>query len=598
MTAEQILACDFINAEFPKYQKQLFSTVTFENLVSEAHSLNAIESAVSSEISLGIHFDKIFESAGNRVKDYYTNLSLGKNQILEEARALGLTTQQINEAIDDFRNFIKHKLFEEAMALGAPVEGTMDGFGTALTGGEKKAPAAGSKWTILGTLKKVWNALTEGGSVIGIIHFIIDIIGLVGDFIFPGVGVVADIINAIIYAIRGKWMLAIISLIAAIIMGAGDGLKIFKPVAKPAETIFVKLAKKGGVEEAAEALAKTGSKGPVMRFLGLLASMVGTALSKASTLLAKFIQGIGKIVSWIPGLGGLLRPIFDGLGGILTKFGDSMSLFASNFKLLEKGAVKNIDDLLAKKAFSRITPDGKFVELVEPLTSKVFRFPADDVAKAYTMTATKGGKTMTFKTGAELVKYHKAVASPAVKAAFRDRIGAFLKTRFNAETVAAFKTRLSYFIGKQIYKLIFGSDFVPGKSKWSKDEVEGHGNGAFNDFINRRIEEEKRKTGADYVPSLVLDSTDQEAFDKITDYQNHYAQISGKPSIMHVVYDKADESPDAKQFKTFFDKVAAGEVKRGGSGDIVNTGTSTSVRDVAKNNESRTVLSFKDFKKV
>ena len=596
MTAEQILACDFINAEFPKYQKQLFSTVTFENLVSEAHSLNAIESAVPSEISLGIHFDKIFESAGNRVKDYYTNLSLGKNQILEEARALGLTTQQINEAIDDFRNFIKHKLFEEAMALGAPVEGTMDGFGTALSGGEKKAPAAGSKWTILGTLKKVWNALTEGGSVIGIIHFIIDIIGLVGDFIFPGVGVVADIINAIIYAIRGKWMLAIISLIAAIIMGAGDGLKLFKPVAKPAEQIFVKLARKGGVEEAAEALAKTGSKGPVMRFLGLLASMVGTALSKASTLLAKFIQGIGKIVSWIPGLGGLLRPIFDGLGGILTKFGDSMSLFASNFKLLEKGgakvAVKEIDDAIASGVNFYISKDGKWVTLL----GKDTKYPAEAIANAYKMVNPKNN--ILFKNGAEWVKYHKAVTSPAAKAAFRDRIGAFLKTRFNAETVAAFKTRLPYFIGKQIYKLIFGSDFVPGKSKWSKEEVEGHGNGAFNDFIRRRIEEEKRKTGADYVPSLVLDSTDQEAFDKITDYQNHYAQISGKPSIMHVVYDKADESPDAKQFKTFFDKVAAGEVKRGGSGDIVNTGTSTSVRDVAKNNESRTVLSFKDFKKV
>ena len=596
MTAEQILACDFINAEFPKYQKQLFSTVTFENLVSEAHSLNAIESAVPSEISLGIHFDKIFESAGNRVKDYYTNLSLGKNQILEEARALGLTTQQINEAIDDFRNFIKHKLFEEAMALGAPVEGTMDGFGTALSGGEKKAPAAGSKWTILGTLKKVWNALTEGGSVIGIIHFIIDIIGLVGDFIFPGVGVVADIINAIIYAIRGKWMLAIISLIAAIIMGAGDGLKLFKPVAKPAEQIFVKLARKGGVEEAAEALAKTGSKGPVMRFLGLLASMVGTALSKASTLLAKFIQGIGKIVSWIPGLGGLLRPIFDGLGGILTKFGDSMSLFASNFKLLEKGgakvAVKEIDDAIASGVNFYISKDGKWVTLL----GKDTKYPAEAVARAYNIVNPKNN--ILFKNGAEWVKYHKAVTGPAAKAAFRDRIGAFLKTRFNAETVAAFKTRLPYFIGKQIYKLIFGSDFVPGKSKWSKEEVEGHGNGAFNDFIRRRIEEEKRKTGADYVPSLVLDSTDQEAFDKITDYQNHYAQISGKPSIMHVVYDKADESPDAKQFKTFFDKVAAGEVKRGGSGDIVNTGTSTSVRDVAKNNESRTVLSFKDFKKV
>jgi hypothetical protein len=358
----------------------------------------------------------------------------------------------------------------------------------------------------------------------------------------------------------------------------------------------VKLARKGGVEEAAEVLAKTGSKGPVMRFLGLLASMVGTALSKASTLLAKFIQGIGKIVSWIPGLGGLLRPIFDGLGGILTKFGDSMSLFASNFKLLEKGgakmAVKEIDDAIASGANFYISKDGKWVSIF----GKDTKYPAEAVANAYKMVNPKSN--ILFKNGAEWVKYHKAVTSPAAKAAFRDRIGAFLKTRFNAETVAAFKTRLPFFIGKQIYKLIFGSNFVDGKSKWTKEEVEGHGNGAFNDFIRRRIEEEKRKTGADYIPSLVLDSSDQEAFDKITDYQNHYAQISGKPSIMHVVYDKADESPDAKQFKTFFDKVAAGEVKRGGSGDIVNTETSISVRDVAKNNESRTVLSFKDFKKV
>jgi sulfate adenylyltransferase subunit 1 (EFTu-like GTPase family) len=73
----------------------------------------------------------------------------------------------------------------------------------------------------------------------------------------------------------------------------------------------------------------------------------------------------------------------------------------------------------------------------------------------------------------------------------------------------------------------------------------------------------------------------------------------GKPSIMHVVYDKADNSPDAKAFKTFFDKVAAGEIKRGDAGDIVRTQTSTDVRNIEKKkNESRTVLSFKDFKNV
>ena len=158
---------------------------------------------------------------------------------------------------------------------------------------------------------------------------------------------------------------------------------------------------------------------------------------------------------------------------------------------------------------------------------------------------------------------------------------------------------MPYFIGKQIYKLIWGSDWLDGQSDWSKAEVEGHGNGAFNDFVNRRIMEEKKKTGAAFVPSLMLDSSDQEAFDHITDYQNHYAELTGKPTITHVVYDKADNSPDAKEFKSFFEKVASGEIKRGDAGDIVQTTTSTDIRDTGKQkNESRTVLSFSDFKKI
>ena len=598
MTAEQILACEFLNAEFPKYEKQLFSTVTFENLVSEAHSLNAIESAIPERNFIELHMDNILSPGGSRIKDYYLGLSSGRNQILEEARAMGLNTQQINEAIEDFRNFIKHKLFEESMALGAPVLAA-DGFDTALAGGEKAVPAGGSKWTILGTLKKLWNGLTEGGSVIGIIHLIIDIVGLVGDFIFPGVGVVADIINGIIYAIRGKWLLAIISIVAAVIIGAGDGLKLFKPLAKPSEKIFVTLTKEGGSEAAEKLLAKSAEAGPIKRFLGLLASMIGTAIGKASTLLGKFVQGVGKVFSWIPGLNRLTNPLFEGLGKLLTSFGEKMSLFASNFKLLEKGAVKELDDLVAAKTWSKITPDGKFVEFVKVTgtESKVIRFPADDVAKAYRITNPKNGKL--FTTGAEWVKYHKAVAKPAVKAAFKDRFLAFFMTRFNKEAAENFSKRMPYFVGKQIYKLIFGSDFIDGKSKWTRAEVEGHGNGAFNDFLRRRIEEEKAKRGADFIPSLNLDASDKEAFDKITEYQNNYAQLNGQPSIMHVVYDKADNNAEAKEFKSFFDKVAAGEIKRGDAGDIVRTQTSTDVRNIEKKkNESRTVLSFKDFKNV
>ena len=595
MTAEQILACEFINTEFPKYERQLFAAVTLENLVSEAHSLNSIESVLPEKTFMEIHLDKILNPNGSRVKDYYLGLSEGKNQILEDARAHGLSLKQIDEAITDFKNFIKQRLFEDAMSLGAPVVSAA-GFDTALAGGERKIPAAGSKWTILGTLKKLWSALTEGGSVIGIIHLILDVIGLFGDAVLPGLGIAADVINGIIYAIRGKWLLALLSIVAAVIVGAGDGLKVFKPFAHVAEPIFVQLTKKGGVEAATQIAGKLPNKGPVFRFLGLLASMVGTTISKASTVLGKLIGNLGGLVSWIPGLGRLTKPIFEGLGKILTSFGEKMGLFAANFKLMEKGAarvaVREIDDAIAAGTKFQISADGKWVSIV----GKEGKYQAQRVAKAYNMVDPNTAKL--FTTGADWVKYSKTLTKPAVSASFSERILAFFKTRFSKESAEFLSKKLPYFVGKQIYKLIFGNEFVDGKSKWTRPEVEGHGNGAFNDFINRRIEEEKKKTGADFVPSLNLDSSDKEVFDKITDYQNHYAEMHGKPSIMTVVYDKADNGSEAKQFKSFFEKVAAGEIKRGGTGDIVRTQTSTDVRNIEKNqNESRTVLSFGDFKK-
>ena len=601
MTADQILACDYINAEFPRYEKRLFEFVTFDNLISEAFSLNSIEEVLPNKLFTEIHLDKILNESGSRVKGYYVGLASGKNQILEEARRMGLNSNQINEAIEDFRNFIKHKLFEDAWAIGAPIASAV-GFDTAMAGGDHLAPSKGSKWTILGTLKSIWNGLTEGGSVIGIIHLIIDIIGLVGDFLpVPGIGVAADIINAIIYAIRGKWILALISLVAAIIVGAGDGLKLFKPIVSTADPIFIALAKKGGVDAATAMAGKLANKGPVMRFLGLLASMVGTVVSKASTILGKFIQGVGKIFSWIPGLNRLVTPIFEGLGKILTKFGDNMKLFADNFALMEKGAaktaVKEIDNVIGAGGKFQISKSGKYVEVVDSAGTVLKEYPAGKVLNSYNMTHKLKG--VPFTNVKDLIKYNNALIKPAVKEAFNKRFIAFLSTRFNKEAAENLSKRMPYFLGKQIYKLIWGSDWLDGQSDWSKAEVEGHGNGAFNDFVNRRIMEEKKKTGAAFVPSLMLDSSDQEAFDHITDYQNNYAKLTGKPSITHVVYDKADNSPDAKEFKSFFEKVASGEIKRGDAGDIVQTTTSTDIRDTGKQkNESRTVLSFSDFKKI
>jgi hypothetical protein len=338
-----------------------------------------------------------------------------------------------------------------------------------------------------------------------------------------------------------------------------------------------------------------------MRFLGLLASMVGTAVGKCSTLLSKFFNGIAKIFNWIPGLKRVITPFFEGLGKIFTSFAEKMKLFASNFKLMEKGAAKaavdTIDDALLKKATVEISKDGKYVKLTNKAGKTIGEYPAEKIAQAYIIKSGDKAAPYLFKNGPDWVKYHNALAKPAVARSFAERFSAFFMTRFGPEAAAAFSKRLPLFIGKQIYKIIFNSDWVNGASKWSEEEVQGHGNGAFNDFIKKRIEEEKKKTGAEFVPSVMLDATDKEAFDRISDYQNHHAELMGKPSIMHVVYDKAEDSPDAKQFRQFFDQIAKGDVQRGDQNDIVQTGASSTIHNIGKN-ESRTVISFNDFKKI
>lgn len=60
-------------------------------------------------------------------------------------------------------------------------------------------------------------AITEGGSAIGILHLILDIIGLIpGSWVGFPIDVVANLLNAVIYMARGMWFLALLSAISAI----------------------------------------------------------------------------------------------------------------------------------------------------------------------------------------------------------------------------------------------------------------------------------------------------------------------------------------------------------------------------------------------
>jgi hypothetical protein len=515
-------------------------------------------------------------------------MNRGHNEILEAARKIFPNSPQITESIETFKSYMRSLISESTVALGDPVTAMSGSVDAALGGGEYAGDSGGGFW---GTLKGLWNAITEGGSVIGIIHFVLDVIGVVGDFIIPGVGVAADIINGIIYLIRGEWLLAAISLIAAVVVGGGDMLKLGKGAAKTANPIFVKLAK-GQTDDAAQAVAKMGpaKSGPAMKFLKNVAGFIGGAVSKALTILGSFIGGVSKVVSWIPGLGTLLKPLLDGMSSALTKFGTKMSDFCTGLKVVDKQITKEALEKLEKGMVQgntfKLSNDGKFLYAFDDAGKKVGALSSEKLVKSgfveirYGKDASNVSKL--FSTPAEFVKYQKGVARLGNNAKFGSRFKAYFKNIPKAtKTMSA---ALPFFIGKQIYKIVTGKEW--DASGWPKSEVEGHGNAALNSWINDRIAKEKKETGAVYLPSVMLDSSDKEVYDKMTEYQNNYAQMLGQPAIIPAVYDKFKNEPVMEEFDAFWEEVEKGNVTPGSEGDKIEHSISDDLKKEEEKNSS------------
>jgi hypothetical protein len=590
------------NYEFENVLPKLEKLITFDNLVKESTFLNSIESVIPKSISFDLHFDMIIEG---RTAQYHKTLNKGRNLLLESSKIPDSLHASITEAIESLKHYITTAINEaEAIQLGDPT-------GSFNPVAPLTARLGNGTWP---TLKGLWNAVTEGGSVIGIIQFIIDIIGLVGDFIFPGAGVVADIINAIIYAIRGEWLLCAISIIAAVVIGGGDILKAYKPLAKSASPIFVKLATKGGAQAAADALAKTGAKESVgiIKFLNKIAQFIGGALGIATSKMGLFIQNIGKVLGYVPGLGAIMKPIFEGLGKVLKAFGDKMSLFTSNLKVLEKEAaalaIRDLDEIIKTGRGSAVlTPDAKYLKIIKDGKPKLIPTKFINATEYFTMTYSKDGAQFLFKNSGDFLKNWKLMnatfVDPAVNKKFLGHFAKYYKSRKKA-----FKVNSALIIGKAIYRFIYGEDWKPGK-RWTRAEVEGHGNGAFNDWINREMEKKKKSTDADIVTSVTLNSTEEEVFDRVTNYHNHYAQITGSPTIVDAMADKFKNEKTMATFNSLFSDIASGKIKNDSANDKSVDVTADDDYDtvVRMNNyenqpmgESliKTAFSFSDFKKL
>lgn len=584
-----------IISEYFKGNEQIFTaTLKYENFVWEANAINVAESILPEKLCMDLHLDMILNQGAGAVTRYYKTLLEGKNEILEKAKIKlrGANTKAIDESLAAFKKQIKKKLqsrLNEAnvspAALLDPTKALTDvlnsvsskipkeykqkptpsaeniegatatdpEFDAALSGGEYTPSTESGEST--GILMRLWNALTEDGSLIGIIHLILDIIGAFADFVVPGVGAIADVLNAIIYFIRGKYLLGTISLIAGVVFGAGDALKLLKPAAKSAEPVMMAIIKGGG-KSGGEALAKLPAKesGPVLKLLRFIAKNIGSALGKGVQILGKFFDGfLSKAVGWIPFIGKPLKSFFDNIGATFAKYGQDMTKFSKEFGTAEKTAIgiakkesaEGIETVI-KGSGNSVVVDGGVAKIVDKSGNTISKeFPAEWLTKGMPPETLK-----MFSSPKVAAKYYSSIAKS------NEKIAEGLGKWFLKKGVTAFKRtgQLSAFIGKEIIKIITGKS--PQEAGYKEEEVEYWGNSAMQSWIEEKIKKEKEATGATYVPYVNLDSSEQEVFDRITKYQNTYADLFGHPHIIPVVYEKYGKTED--QFEDAWKAIGLG----------------------------------------
>ena len=259
------------------------------------------------------------------------------------------------------------------------------------------------------TLRSIWNALTENGSPLGIVHLLLDIIGFIpaSYFGFP-IDIVADGLNAVIYLLEGQYGSALISVIAAALPGIGDAAKAlklakgFKKInslaevafktgkadagivkalakedpstlakflnifsgAKPVITFFVNLAK--GVGRGIEALLRSW---PVSMLFGGLGKKLGKWLDTAVTPITKNLDSAIDDMAALTAKGsdditaavkaGDATKVADTGTGLITKLGDELATAKAAGNTAE---VKRLEGLLQTRIEKGLPGAGRFVK--------------------------------------------------------------------------------------------------------------------------------------------------------------------------------------------------------------------------------------------
>ena len=431
--------------------------------------------------------------------------------------------------------------------------------------------------SILSILKKLWNALTEDGRAIGVFQFILDIVGLVGSFFEP-IGMVADAINAIIYMIRGKWMLALICVIAAIIPLGGDLIKgFFKAGAKTAKpvmdvgTIYFSTTGKAAagtatVSKEAVELAAKASPDSIKAL-----NYIGASTGPAVTGFMKYVKGffdkfLASVVGWIPLIGKPLRAFFEGIGNIISQFAGKATNFANDVpKITAQAQAKVLDDFFAATAVQGAEITAKGDKLIVKNANGIVELPGN-VLKHSDMLAGRYGNQLSSKilkqVDNNVVAFYTSMSNVIGKTS--SQYGALQRFGKGAVNGFVFTKKIPLFIGKQVLKWISGDP----TQNYTDNESTAWGIAAMSDMARQRRDRNLKENPDAFYDVPVFDGIEDDEFTKVsTKVINDYAQKFNLPSIGMVGYyarrekDKLPEDVENFYNACYADRVGSGMLK-------------------------------------
>lgn len=548
---------DTINEVLAPLENVINHKLSVQSIKEECDFLNRVESMIPEDLQLQLHLNMILDDSKKKLSNYNRNLANGRNLIIEQAiKNLPISeSKKIKESFDslfeNFKNSVKDRLILEQSMPVDPGAVSAE-YGKDFTDMMKNIatpddiPAGvGKEGSIMSILKMLWNGLTKNGSAIGIFQFILDIVGLIGDFFGP-VGLIADVINGIIYLYREKYMLALISFIAAMIPFGGNVLKgwlqtskIAKPVMEVGEIYLKDGAKTGAkvTDDAAKVIAKSAPES--LKALEYISKKSKEAMGGLAGFLSGFFDKfLGKVVGWIPLIGKPLKAFFEGVSGVITSFASRVTRFADDVpKAITKAEADTMGEFFkyAGKEGSKITVKGSDL-IVTTSKGKSATIPAN-MLKGTDFMIQRYGKGVGKKMQKVLKDLQMSSADfyKSLDTGLRLASKSYGKEAKIGSAIISFGNKVPLFIGKEIYKFI--SDFKPSDLMLSDGEYEAWGNAAIYDLMQDRTKqvlEENPK--AMYEVPYVDNLKDNEATNVMRKTQNDYAESFNLPRIGVVGY--------------------------------------------------------------